>query len=285
MRYAVITPVRNEAANLPRLAPSVLSQTLAPTRWIIVDDSSEDGTLDIAQALAAEHPWITVVPRSGGEALARGGPVVRSFHAGLEALEEDVEIVIKLDADVTLATDYVERLVNEFQADPQLGIASGRCFDEAAGGELHPTGDHVWGMARAYRTACLSDVLPLEERMGWDGVDEFKAHVHGWHTGIVRDAHLCHHRTEGHRDGSRWRAWEAQGDVAWFMCYRPLYLLARTTYQASREPAAFAMVVGYVRAALRKTPRLSDAEVIRKIRDEQRLRQLPKRLFEVIGRA
>lgn len=285
MRYALVNPVRNEAQNLPRLAESVLQQTLPATRWIIVDDSSEDATLEIANALAAEHPWITVVSRTGGGALARGGPVVRSFHAGLDALDEDVDIVVKLDADVTLAPDCMERLADAFGKDPRLGIASGTCFDEAAGRDLFPTGDHVWGMARAYRSGCLADVLPLEERMGWDGVDEFKAHVFGWRTGVVDEARFCHHRQEGERDGSRWVAWERQGDVAWFMCYRPLYLVARAAYQGVREPAAVGMVVGYVRAALRRTPRLSDEAVVDRIRSEQRLRRLPRRFAEVIGRA
>jgi glycosyltransferase involved in cell wall biosynthesis len=285
VRYALVNPVRNEAENLPRLAESVLQQTLPATRWIIVDDSSEDATLEIAYALAAEHPWIRVVSRTGGGALARGGPVVRSFHAGLDALDEDVDIVVKLDADVTLAPDCMERLADAFAKDPRLGIASGTCFDEAAGRDLFPTGDHVWGMARAYRSGCLADVLPLEERMGWDGVDEFKAHVFGWRTGVVDEARFCHHRQEGERDGSRWVAWERQGDVAWFMCYRPLYLVARAAYQGIREPAAVGMVVGYVRAAVRRTPRLSDEAVVDRIRSEQRLRRLPRRFAEVIGRA
>jgi glycosyltransferase involved in cell wall biosynthesis len=285
VRYALVNPVRNEAENLPRLAESVLQQTLPATRWIIVDDSSEDATLEIAYALAAEHPWIRVVSRTGGGALARGGPVVRSFHAGLDALDEDVDVVVKLDADVTLAPDCMERLADAFAKDPRLGIASGTCFDEAAGRDLFPTGDHVWGMARAYRSGCLADVLPLEERMGWDGVDEFKAHVFGWRTGVVDEARFCHHRQEGERAGSRWVALERQGDVAWFLCYRPLYLVARAAYQGVREPAAVGMVVGYVRAAVRRTPRLSDEAVVDRIRSEQRLRRLPRRFAEVIGRA
>ena len=275
MRYALVNPVRNEAENLPRLAESVLQQTLPATRWIIVDDSSEDATLEIANALAAEHPWITVVSRTGGGALARGGPVVRSFHAGLDALDEDVDIVVKLDADVTLAPDCMERLADAFGKDPRLGIASGTCFDEAAGRDLFPTGDHVWGMARAYRSGCLADVLPLEERMGWDGVDEFKAHVFGWRTGVVDEARFCHHRQEGERDGSRWVAWERQGDVAWFMCYRPLYLVARAAYQDPKTEEDWSAVdVAPVKklrkpvtlAQIKAHPKLSKMALVKKSR-------------------
>ena len=46
--YALVTPVRSEEENLARLAASIDSQTLLPTRWVIVDNGSEDRTLDVA---------------------------------------------------------------------------------------------------------------------------------------------------------------------------------------------------------------------------------------------
>ena len=45
--------------------------------------------------------------------------------------------------------------------------------------ERHLTGSTVWGATRAYRRACLDDGLPFEERLGWDGIDEFKANARG----------------------------------------------------------------------------------------------------------
>ena len=120
--------------------------------------------------------------------------------------------------------------------------------------------------------------------MGWDGVDEFKAMARGWRTAVVKTTSFRHHRLEGARDGSRWRAWKAQGDVAWFMRYRPSYLLARTGFQALREPAATGMVVGYFRAAFRRVPQLADPEVVSIIRSRQRLRELPRRASEATGR-
>ena len=285
MRYAVVTPVRDEAGRLESLAASLAAQTVTPTAWVIVENGSVDATLDVATDLASSHTWITVVTVPVATGVARGGPIVKAFHAGLEPVGEDVEIVMKLDADVTLPPDHFSTLTEAFTADPRLGIASGTCFDDAEGGEERfLTGEHVWGAARAYRTACLRDVLPLEERMGWDGVDEFKAMANGWRTAVVRETWFRHHRLEGERDGSRWRAWTAQGDVAWFMRYRPAYLLARTVFQALKEPAATAMLVGYARAAAQRAPRLSDPEVVSIIRSRQRLRELPRRATEATGR-
>ena len=43
LSYALITPVRSERANLERLAGVLAGQTIRPTRWIIVDNGSDDG--------------------------------------------------------------------------------------------------------------------------------------------------------------------------------------------------------------------------------------------------
>lgn len=284
MRYAAVTPARDEAGRLEKLAASLLAQSVTPAAWIIVENGSVDATLNVASELAGRHGWISVIDLPVATGVARGGPIVRAFHAGLKALPEDIELVMKLDADVSLPPDHFSTLIDAFTADPLLGLASGTCFDDAEGGEERfLTGEHVWGAARAYRTACLRDVLPLEERMGWDGVDEFKAMAHGWRTAVVRETSFRHHRLEGERDGSRWRAWAAQGDVAWFMRYRPAYLVARTAFQAVKEPAATAMLLGYARAATRRGPRLSDPAVVSIIRSRQRLRELPRRAGEATG--
>lgn len=283
LTYAVITPACNEVRNLPRLAASLLGQTVPPRRWVIVENGSHDGTAALARDLDAQHDSVIALSVPPAQ-LARGAPIVRAFHAGLNHLGQLLEdIVVKLDADVSLAPDHFESLLAAFDRDSALGIASGACFDEAEGGNRFLTGDHVWGAARAYRRECLTEILPLEERMGWDTVDELKAAARGFRTGIIGEATFRHHRLEGERDGSRWRAWSAQGDVAWYIRYRPLYLLARTLYQATREPAALAILAGYAGAAARRTPRLRDRDVTNVLRRQQRLRELPARAREALG--
>src|SRR6185503_2690306 len=119
--YALITPARNEADSLAVLAPTVAGQTRPPACWVIVDDGSSDATAEVAAELALRHPWIVLV-RSGRveDGLRQGrreGRDLLSFEEGLRAVPMPVELVTKLDADVTLPPHYFERLLAAFAAD------------------------------------------------------------------------------------------------------------------------------------------------------------------------
>jgi glycosyltransferase involved in cell wall biosynthesis len=287
MSYAAITPTRNEAENLSRLAASMVAQTLPPRRWLIVDNGSTDETTRIARELAAAHAWITLLEIPGEDRPVRGAPIVRAFHAGLDALPEAVDVVVKLDADVSFDRDHFERVVAAFEADPSLGITGGLCYEQDADGEWRAarvTRDHVRGAVRCYRWACLQDVLPLEARMGWDGVDELKAQVRDWRTRSLVDVGFRHHRTLAAREPTR-RMWELQGDMAHFMGYRPYYVVARSLYRSLRGPSALAMIWGYGSAALARRPRCSDEAAIAQLRRQQSVRALPMRIREALGRA
>ncbi len=285
--YALVTPVRNEADNVRRLAGCLAAQTVPPRAWVVVDNGSTDGTPAIVEELAAEHGWIRAAAAPGAPAPTRGGPIVRAFLAGLAELKGDEDVVVKLDADVSMEPDHFERLLGRFAADPSLGIASGTCWEET-GGEWRPqyvTRSHVRGAVRAYRRRCLEDVLPLEERMGWDGIDEIKATTRGWRTTSFPDLPFRHHRSTGERE-RRVSKWIEQGDMAHYMGYRPSYLVFRAIFRAFREqqPSAVAMIWGYGRAVVQRRPSCPDEAVRSWLRREQGLRRLPVRVREAFGR-
>jgi cellulose synthase/poly-beta-1,6-N-acetylglucosamine synthase-like glycosyltransferase len=222
----------------------------------------------------------------------RAGPtraeaIVRAVQTGFDALPERSDLVVKLDADVTFEPEYFARLLSAFAADPTLGIASGTCYELSDGAwrQRHVTGDHVWGAARAYRRECLADILPLEPRLGWDGIDEVKAAARGWRTRTLLDLPFYHHRPEGAREGRRRRhAWARSGRAAHYLHYRVGYLVLRALHQARRDPAALALLWGFASAATRREPRCEDAFVRAYIRRQQGLRELPLRMREALGR-
>jgi hypothetical protein len=229
---------------------------------------------------------VRVTAAAGEKVPTRGGPVAKAFVAGAGELDVEPDVVIKVDADVSFPEDYFERLLERFAADPRLGIASGTAY-ELEDGEWVPryvTGGRVRGASRAYRWACLQDVLPLDDRPGWDGIDELKAIARGWSTTSFDDLRFDHHRPVGGRDESRRERLYAVGRATYYTGYRPSYLVLRSLFKARRELTALMMIAGYFGAAIRREPRCADPAVHAYIRDQQRLRALPSRAREAVGR-
>jgi glycosyltransferase involved in cell wall biosynthesis len=279
LRYAIITPARNERTNLERLAASVLAQTHLPESWIVVDDGSDDGTDVLAAQLAGEHGYIHLLapePATDG-ALTEGrfeGRDLIAFRRGTAALGEPVDVVVKVDADTSFEPEYFKSLISRFEEEPALGIAGGSCYELEDGewqrvkvAETHPR-----GASRAYRWECLQASLSLEPKMGWDGLDEVQASMNGYETRVFLDIGFRHHRPMGGRERGRLRAGSVLGRASWYMGYRPSYLLLRVLYRMRREPEAVAMLWGYTAAAVRRTPRCPDPRLIRHLREQQRLR-------------
>lgn len=99
--YAVVSPVRDEAELYARTAASMVAQTVRPVQWVVVDDGSRDGTPAIAESFVSEHEWITVVAAPGVHERARGAPIARAFQHGCAQLHVPVEVVVKMDTDLS----------------------------------------------------------------------------------------------------------------------------------------------------------------------------------------
>jgi hypothetical protein len=183
--------------------------------------------------------------------------------------------------------DYFRRLLDEFARDERLGLSGGIGYEQQRNGvwrQRHGTGAGVWGACRAYRRACLDEILPLEERMGWDTIDAVAAEVRGWNARVLLDLAFLHHRVEGERDSSRFAFWTKQGHAAHYMGYRLSYLAIRTLYRSLRDPRALGIVAGYLQSSFAREPRCADTAVRAYVREQQRLTRLPQRTREALRR-
>ncbi len=92
-RVCVIIPTYNELANLTPAIDGV--RAAVPTAHVlVVDDSSPDGTGDLADQRAAEDPQVHVLHREGKEGLGA------AYLAGFEwALTRDFDVIVEMDAD------------------------------------------------------------------------------------------------------------------------------------------------------------------------------------------
>jgi UDP-N-acetylglucosamine transferase subunit ALG13 len=286
LRYAVVTPVRDDARALVRLARALLRQSAPPAAWVIVDDGSTDETGQLARRLSERAAWISAVSKRGAAVPTRGGPIAAAFEFGVSCLPGGIDVVVKVDADVSMGREFFASLLRYFEQDPRLGIASGSRCERVEGSwrQRFLTGGSVEAMCRAYSRACLEDVLPFDRHRGWDGVDVITAQLKGWRTHVAEELSFRHHRLVGERDGSRVRARAAEGVAAYSMGYRPSYLVARTLYHAREDgAAAVGLLVGYAAAMVRGSPRARPAVRVH-VRRNQRLSLLPLHAREVRGR-
>jgi dolichol-phosphate mannosyltransferase len=95
LKITVITPTYNEAENLPKLVSALFSLPL-DIHLLIVDDNSPDGTGDLADNLAREHPHrIDVLHRPGKMGLRS------AYLNGFQKIIEDSNssAIVQMDAD------------------------------------------------------------------------------------------------------------------------------------------------------------------------------------------
>ncbi|HJZ37527.1 MAG TPA: glycosyltransferase family A protein, partial [Solirubrobacterales bacterium] len=266
-RMLIITPMRNEADHIEGVARALAAQTRRPARWVVVNDNSTDATAEIAARLAEELDFMRVVStpsnftvKSADRLAVAAAP--RAFNYGLASVDDisGFTHIGKLDGDVELTPDYFERILGEFDADPRLGIAGGWIF-EYKGGEWRPTPsapEHVRGALKLWSAECFAAIGGVVERLGWDGIDETLARMHGYETRSFRHAEARHFRETGSADG-RLRGHVRWGESHWILNHGVLWTTVRAAKVARIRPrgaSGAAYLYGYARAAARRVPRV-----------------------------
>ena len=95
MKTIIVLPTFNEAENLPKIIEAILSHHDPAFNLLIVDDNSPDGTGEIADQLAAQHPTqIQVLHRKGRKGLASA--YIEGFKI---ALETNADAIGQMDSD------------------------------------------------------------------------------------------------------------------------------------------------------------------------------------------
>ena len=60
-KYILITPAKNEQAYIEKTIRSVLSQTILPQQWIMVNDGSKDNTEQLVIKYAKRYSFISLL--------------------------------------------------------------------------------------------------------------------------------------------------------------------------------------------------------------------------------
>ena len=282
MNYYIVIPAHNEEAFIALTLQSLLSQSVLPKKIVVVNDNSTDKTVEIVTAFAKENPFITLVNKTSEAIHLPGSKVIQAFHKGFETLDENYDVIVKLDADLILPNNYFETVLNIFKKDATIGMAGGFAYIEKNGQwilENLTDKDHIRGAFKAYRKSCFQQIGNLKPAMGWDTVDELLSKFYGWK--VVTDASLIvkHLKPTGanYNKTARYK----QGEAFYTLGYGFLITSIASAKLAmmKKKPLLFLdCIKGFVKAKSAKTPLLVTEEQAKYIR-KYRLQKMKEKLF------
>lgn len=282
----LVTAARDEEKYIGFTLAAVVSQTILPAKWIIVDDSSEDHTRQIVESYSCKHEFIKLVSidsqsdRSFG---AKAGAVM----AGTKCLRNlQYDYIGNLDADMSFKRDYYEKVLSKFRKNPNLGIAGGIRYDNYKGKfrRVRCAVNSVSGAFQLFRQDCFEAVGGYVNS-GYGGIDtiaETMARMYGWQVRSFPELELYHHRCTGTASRGLLGAQFRDGIKNYVVGYHPLFQLLRMLRGIDEKPfiiSSLFWMAGYYWSAIRRYPRPVSEEFVNYLRKEQlsRLKTLDRR--------
>jgi dolichol-phosphate mannosyltransferase len=108
-KIVVVIPTYNEADNLSAMTRELFSLGVEGLEILVVDDASPDGTGQLAEELAQEHPGRVHVMHRQGK-LGLGTAYIQGFRW---ALQQGASYIIQMDADFSHSPAYIPEFINE----------------------------------------------------------------------------------------------------------------------------------------------------------------------------
>jgi glycosyltransferase involved in cell wall biosynthesis len=244
LKYALITPARNEEAFVEDTIRSVIAQTVRPEIWVIVSDGSTDRTDEIVRQYTIRHEWMELL-RMPEHRDRQFAAKAHCFNAGYARLRElDFDIIGNLDADITFEPDYYEFLLGKFVSMEKLGVV-GTPFVEISDQPGKHTYDHqfanlqhVSGACQLFRRECFEAVggyVPVKGgAIDWIAVTT--ARMKGWQTRTFLEKSCIHHRKLGSGNDNPLMVRFRYGQKAYYVGGHPLWECLRGVFQMRERP-------------------------------------------------
>lgn len=282
MRYYIVIPSYNEEALIPLTLQSLISQTVLPSKIVVVNDNSTDKTAEIVLDFAKENPFISLVNKTSETIHLPGSKVIQAFQKGFETLDENYDLIVKIDADLIFPANYFETVIKHFESDPTIGMAGGFCYIEKNGDwilENLTDKDHIRGALKAYRKETFKQIGGLKPAMGWDTVDELLCKFYNWKVVTDESLHVKHLKPTGanYNKTARYK----QGEAFYTLGYG-FWITAIASAKLAmmkKKPLLFLdYIQGFWKAKSAKKPILVNPEQAKFIR-KYRLQKMKEKLF------
>lgn len=287
-KYVLITPARNEAQFIELTIKSVLIQTARPLKWVIVSDGSTDGTDEIVNIYAVEHPWIELI-RMPERSERHFAGKVEAFKAGYARIYGlDYDVIGSMDADISFGEDYFSFLLGKVAADPALGLVGTPFKDDAMYDYRFVNIEHVSGACQLFRRECFEEIggyVPVKGG-GIDLIAVVTSRMMGWKTRTFTEKVCLHHRVIGTAQRGVLMAKFRVGAKDYALGGHPVWQLFRTAYQMTRKPyviGGLMLMAGYFVSSIRRVEKPVSQEFV-KFRRREEMQRLTKFLTKRLSR-
>lgn len=258
----LVTPVRDEIENLPRLYSSIAAQTVPIERWIICQNGSVDGSIEFLETTPRPDNVKDLVVLNidvADQAYALGFTYSRIVNRGFSEAVTNygaTSFIGILDADCFPTSKYYETLISEFSARPRLGILSGRLVDDD-GVFLPRAKGFPRGNCRLWSRGCF-DEAGYVVGMSADALSAIKAQSYGWDVDNLDDAFVIA-REIGARAGQKY-----YGQSSYYRGETAAFAAIKSVGIARRSPVkAWQFAYGYFSSMLLKSPRTTDPDILK----------------------
>lgn len=282
MRYYIVIPSHNEEALISLTLQSLVEQTVLPTKIVVVNDNSTDNTPAVVNSFISKYPFISLVNKTSDAVHLPGSKVIQAFQTGFNTLDENYDLIVKIDADLIFPANYFETIIKHFQSDERIGMAGGFCYIEKNGEwilENLTDKDHIRGALKAYKKETFQQIGGLKPAMGWDTVDELLCKFYNWKVVTDESLKVKHLKPTGANYNQKARY--KQGEAFYTLGYGFVITAIASIKLAmmKKKPLLFIDYMnGFWKAKKSKTPLLVTAEQAKFIRN-YRLKKMKEKLF------
>lgn len=214
MKYYIVIPTYNEEKFISLTLQSIVEQTVLPSKVVVVNDGSTDKTEEIVNSFVEKYSFISLVNKDSDAIHLPGSKVIQAFQKGLKTLDDNYDIMVKIDADLIFPSNYFETIIKHFQSDERIGMVGGFCYIEKNGDwilENLTDKDHIRGALKSYRKETFKQIGGLKPEMGWDTVDELLCKFYNWKVITDESLHVKHLKPTGasYNQAARFKQGEA----------------------------------------------------------------------------
>jgi len=206
--YVLLTAARNEEKYIGDCIDSILAQSVLPIKWIIVNDGSTDGTEKIVESYEKNHTFIRLVNKKPDGCIKGFSSKVYALNMGFELVQNlQFSFIGHLDADITLGSQYYEKMLEILASDSALGITGGYVYEPDNGiFKKRPTNSplSVAGGVQLFRKNCYKDIGGLKPLAagGEDSLGEIQARMKGWKVLAFPEFQVFHHKASKKKRGA-----------------------------------------------------------------------------------